>query len=725
MVTLLTTYLPVSAALTNFSYLPSDQTAYTATSAAGQRGTLFVPVGTPADYPRVYGGAPSTSTRWKTLVVAHLSGDSPNGTTSQVPSTSLTASSGLPYNAVRAGFAVFSVQQTSQASTNTGITGLGFVHLPGGTQGYYESKNRPSHIKDLQFAIQHIRWNATSYPPGHASSYGLSGWIAVTGINSTFGLPFICSAPNRAGELGSGGPYEMSTVPNFVFGSAIYPFRWAFFKDDEANTGCFFAKAESGGAGQDDTVSATIAAAPARYVRDYGAEGVLSDFGAPCHPKMFCFSNTGPEDTTFGPPYIDNTRKFATGVHDSKHMYALKQALPPGWVELRVPPQATYTLSETQATANVIPPPYYDGSLALPTAHVAATGTITLSGQPADGNTVTISDGRTFQTFEFDNNAAVTAPNTTVTIGASKEDTLDALRTAIGAYGFTLSTSDASGLATVTYTSTEPTIAANVTWAKSGANIAVTGLTGGVQIGQAAGHLASIGAIAFSGNTADGDTITIGDGYQTVTYEFDTGGGVAAGNVAVTNGTAAQSVTRILAAIRASGLKLYWVGFNTVDSKPSTTQVNFVSTAPDIAANVTWAKSGANITVAGLTGGSAGAQTLTDETDETGYALRALIAHCNDERWDKKMPATGIRRESQVNTTGRCIVPQRIEEDRGYIRLTNTDATDTLLYGPTFASMTGRLEAGQTVDVYGNGKLFAKASDSVCTYRAREMPVGA
>src|SRR5689334_23890973 len=56
MVTLLTTYLPVSAALTNFSYLPSDQTAYTATSAAGQRGTLFVPVGTPADYPRVYGG---------------------------------------------------------------------------------------------------------------------------------------------------------------------------------------------------------------------------------------------------------------------------------------------------------------------------------------------------------------------------------------------------------------------------------------------------------------------------------------------------------------------------------------------------------------------------------------------------------------------------------------------------------------------------------------------
>src|SRR5689334_25301783 len=103
MVTLLTTYLPVSAALTNFSYLPSDQTAYTATSAAGQRGTLFVPVGTPADYPRVYGGAPSTSTRWKTLVVAHLSGGRPTGTTSHAPSTWLTASPGPPHTPLRAG----------------------------------------------------------------------------------------------------------------------------------------------------------------------------------------------------------------------------------------------------------------------------------------------------------------------------------------------------------------------------------------------------------------------------------------------------------------------------------------------------------------------------------------------------------------------------------------------------------------------------------------------
>lgn len=62
-----------------------------------------------------------------------------------------------------------------------------------------------------------------------------------------------------------------------------------------------------------------------------------------------------------------------------------------------------------------------------------ATGTIQLTGLPADGNTVTIGDGTTTITFEFDNNASVGGGNTSVTIGATVMATLDALIAAINA----------------------------------------------------------------------------------------------------------------------------------------------------------------------------------------------------------------------------------------------------------------------------------------------------
>lgn len=45
--------------------------------------------------------------------------------------------------------------------------------------------------------------------------------------------------------------------------------------------------------------------------------------------------------------------------------------------------------------------------------------TITLTGNPADTNTITISDGAVSKTYEFDNNATITGGNILVTIGAS------------------------------------------------------------------------------------------------------------------------------------------------------------------------------------------------------------------------------------------------------------------------------------------------------------------
>lgn len=70
-----------------------------------------------------------------------------------------------------------------------------------------------------------------------------------------------------------------------------------------------------------------------------------------------------------------------------------------------------------------------------------ATGFMELVAQPADGNTITISDGTTSVTFEFDSNAAVTGGNVLVTIGTKIINTIDNLMTAINANGFNVTAS--------------------------------------------------------------------------------------------------------------------------------------------------------------------------------------------------------------------------------------------------------------------------------------------
>lgn len=67
------------------------------------------------------------------------------------------------------------------------------------------------------------------------------------------------------------------------------------------------------------------------------------------------------------------------------------------------------------------------------TGAVKATGYLTLSAQPADGDTITISDGVTPVTFEFDSNAAVSGGNILVTIGTKVINTLDNLLTVVNA----------------------------------------------------------------------------------------------------------------------------------------------------------------------------------------------------------------------------------------------------------------------------------------------------
>lgn len=61
----------------------------------------------------------------------------------------------------------------------------------------------------------------------------------------------------------------------------------------------------------------------------------------------------------------------------------------------------------------------------------AGSVTVTLAAQPADGNTITLSDGVLSTVFEFDSNAAVGGGNVPVAIGATATDTINNLIAAI------------------------------------------------------------------------------------------------------------------------------------------------------------------------------------------------------------------------------------------------------------------------------------------------------
>lgn len=624
------------SAFANVSYAPPDHTTYTATSTAGQRFSIFYPDGTPADYPDVYGTNVTSKTRWKYLLVQNVSGGSP-GTSSAAPSSTLTSANGYPWQCLQRGFAVVQAQLTSFNSGNTGVTGFGATHQPGGIDGYYESRNRPNSLKDSVLLIQHLQFNTLIYDNDDPLSYNLDYWFGYFGSNSAFSLPWCGAHPSRACELGSGGPYEMNTVPNFIVANSIYPFNFYRFRHDEANTGGYFPLAETGGTGADDVVATNLAIAPRRYVMGMGAYQLLSDQGEPCHPFMFAFINTGPDDLNFSEPHGENVRKFLTGVHDAWHLIALRQVLPPGRLELRLSPAGANTLTDSQMTSSPISRAYYDGNLSVPASgHVGSTGRVTFTGAPSDGDLLTISDGTTTVIFEWDNNATVTTGHTAISLsGVSNATTAgDALVTAITNAGLLLTPTNAAGV--VACPSTQTDLANNSTWTCTGTVTTTRGP-------------ASFGIVTIGTNPADADTLTLGDGVNQSVFEFDSGGGVTAGRVPVTiGGTTTVTMTNLKAAILASGLGLSWNNSATA-SNATTFTLNSVG---DVNGTPTWATSvPAKITLNQPTGGGTpGGQSLTAEDPFLGFAINALVkaAHGNIPKWDATLPPAGIRRSGQV-----------------------------------------------------------------------------
>jgi flagellar hook protein FlgE len=149
---------------------------------------------------------------------------------------------------------------------------------------------------------------------------------------------------------------------------------------------------------------------------------------------------------------------------------------------------------------------------------VYSQGQLEFTGQPADGDVVTI--GGT--TYEFDSNSSVGAGHTSVAIGATLPLTIGNLATATGDSRMT------AGSSTLTITQAG---------GKGALTVDATGTSAIKQAATGAFTLPPLTAlgtnsVSFTGQPADGDTITIGG----TTYEFDSNATVTPGNTSITIG---------------------------------------------------------------------------------------------------------------------------------------------------------------------------------------------
>ncbi|MDB5259073.1 MAG: hypothetical protein JWO73_281 [Candidatus Taylorbacteria bacterium] len=141
----------------------------------------------------------------------------------------------------------------------------------------------------------------------------------------------------------------------------------------------------------------------------------------------------------------------------------------------------------------------------------AATGYVTLTGVPSDGDMVTISDGIVTYNFEFDNDSNLqNGGDYGVTIGGGTTATAYALYASVGSSGMNMSYSIDDTIDTVYFTNSSYGIAGNVTITSTAADITLSGMSGGYDGGGYTGSYAfgSGNTILASGAHILGSSIT-------------------------------------------------------------------------------------------------------------------------------------------------------------------------------------------------------------------------
>jgi hypothetical protein len=132
---------------------------------------------------------------------------------------------------------------------------------------------------------------------------------------------------------------------------------------------------------------------------------------------------------------------------------------------------------------------------------------------------------------------------------------------------------------------------------------------------------AAVGNIALAGQPSDGDTVTIGDGATSVIFEFDDDASIT-GDVTVTiGGDVDATIANLIAAIEGSAL--------TIDAEPGAgDSVDLTHDSVGDAGNVAITKSGGNITVSGMAGGADAGDDVTG--GNVGVAIGATASDTAD-----------------------------------------------------------------------------------------------
>ena len=270
-----------------------------------------------------------------------------------------------------------------------------------------------------------------------------------------------------------------------------------------------------------------------------------------------------------------------------------------------------------------------------------ATGSVTLSGIPADGDTVIISDGTTSVVFEFESAGGLAAGSIAVPIGATAADSRDNLLTAISASAVaaTITASSSGGNSINLQTATARSLVAPIQ--VNGAALSAVGM-GGIST-------SATTTIAFSGQPADGGIVTIGSGTNAVVFEFDSNSAVTSGRTAVTIGaTSADTRDNLLAAITSSSLNAVLtatsaagpqIGLSTVNRRWLTATLSSTSGAVTTAAfSGAVDRSGATLWSSATTITVTGVDDLVDDGDQA-YQIAIASAVSLDLRYDGLKPS--------------------------------------------------------------------------------------
>lgn len=202
------------------SYLPVDVTTITNDSTSGERFSMFYPLGKPQDYGWTTG-------RWPVLAWTELLGFTSSASTYADSTNQSFADTLFQWQCLSRGIAVASAQVTAAEATKA-YSGRGFFNPPGHSGGYYENTTYPNARKDAMYFIQHLRKKSGDYllDPGAVC---LAGGSAGSDISA-----WCAFGPERKWELGQGGQYNESTIPNAYISRGMCLAWWEAMDQTEA-----------------------------------------------------------------------------------------------------------------------------------------------------------------------------------------------------------------------------------------------------------------------------------------------------------------------------------------------------------------------------------------------------------------------------------------------------------------------------------------------------------